>query len=534
MNYQEDITIITTSKEFRRMQDKTQLFYARKSDHYRTRLTHTLEVCDIALQIAEKFRNKCKEKSAEHANDYFYCNNLNDKLITAIAYGHDIGHTPFGHIGERILSNILDGTDNLGGLINTNKILKQCFKHNINSFRILQKIEKNDSRKEKISWQTLDGVLKHTKVYKSIAEYKHLKTNEKKDPYQIKKAGSNGVLSGGQPQFNSLKNIIVAETNKKFDYYKHNYALTIEGQIVALADEIAQRISDFDDAVRAGLWKPSMEDFILNGKPIKFYDIFNNCIKALNDDKCSKDNVSKICVNLREFLIDHVEFFPDKMDINTFMGEQICLGKCIDFDAEGNEANQIFNQINRDYILKCNEIRKCDGISKHVIRQIFKAYYNDFSQLSDSCINMLYSDLIKRSDSLINNGKIKSLSLKKEKFNIKDLLNIKDIGKKIIFINAIKNACLDKVTNFDNKLGKANNIFSDLLNELTKEKGDVKKNSANDIDFESEWNLRKKWLPELHSIILRNIVFFIAGMTDGFTRDEYQRLYSIKMPMNVY
>lgn len=526
MSFQKDITIITTSKEFRRMQDKTQLFYARKSDHYRTRLTHTLEVCDIALQIAEILRNKYTNIDDDTKLE------LDDKLITAIAYGHDIGHTPFGHIGERVLSDILDGTDSLGGLIKTKKILKQCFKHNINSFRILLKDEYSDANATPISWETLDGVLKHTKVYKDKKDYSHLDESECSDPYQIKKAGSKGILSGGNIEFSNLKKLKVEATKKNFNYYQHNFALTLEGQIVALADEIAQRISDFDDAVRAGFWIPSKEDFILNGQTILFYQKNSKVIDDLNNMEKSSKNVTKICTLLREFLINDVEILFDKIDKQKFQGKEIYFGKCIDFSNNngGADANKIFDQINQDYIIKCKEIRKCDGISKHVIRQIFKAYYNDFSQLSDTCLNTLYEDLTRRAFTLLKNKKIHSLSS-----NVFSLDDVNDIDKKLVFVQAIKDASLEKdLAEICSKVRKISTTHECLFNELTKNKASVHADIKIEKRFKEEWECRKRWLLELHSIILRNIAFYIAGMTDSFARDEYQRLYSIKMPMNTY
>lgn len=539
MGFQRDITNITTSKEFRRMQDKTQLFYARKSDHYRTRLTHTLEVCDIALQIAENLRNKYLSGDEKTKSDYLPCKDLDDKLITAIAYGHDIGHTPFGHIGERVLSDILDGTDNLGGLIDTEKIMKQCFKHNINSFRILVKDDGDNFDEESISWETLDGVLKHTKVYKDKNAYNHLDENERSDPYQIKKAGSRGILSGGNTAFNGLKNLRVEATGQSFNYYRHNCALTLEGQIVALADEIAQRISDFDDAVRAGFWIPSKKDFISDGNEITFYQNHSKLIDDLTNIEHSEKNVTKICKLLREFLISDVDFFPEKKDMKNFGGRTVYFGKCIDFSNNngGADANRIFDRINRDYIIKCKEIRKCDGISKHVIRQIFKAYYNDFSQLSDTCLNTLYSDLTNRARSLIKNEKNRSSDKKNNSSPNNTFLldEVVDIDKKLVFIQSVKDACLGKdLDEICQRVKKANATLENLFRKLTENETSEQAESENETEYNVKREYRKRWLPELHSIILRNIVFYIAGMTDSYARDEYQRLYSIKMPMNTY
>ena len=115
--FQRDRDRIMHSRAFRRMMHKTQIFNANMGDHYRNRLTHTLEVSQIARSIG---------KSLE----------LNDELIEAIALGHDLGHTPFGHIGERTLHDIL-----MNGSISKEMKICQGFKHNYQSLRIVDELE---------------------------------------------------------------------------------------------------------------------------------------------------------------------------------------------------------------------------------------------------------------------------------------------------------------------------------------------------------------------------------------------------------
>lgn len=123
--YQRDRDRILHSKAFRRMKDKTQVFLAPLGDHYRTRLTHTLEVSQIARTIAKALR-------------------LNEDLVEAIALGHDLGHTPFGHAGERALDAV-----NPDG-----------FAHYKQSVRIAQVIEKNGEGLN-LTWEVRDGILNH-------------------------------------------------------------------------------------------------------------------------------------------------------------------------------------------------------------------------------------------------------------------------------------------------------------------------------------------------------------------------------------
>lgn len=123
--YQRDRDRIIHCKAFRRLKHKTQVFLAPEGDHYRTRLTHTLEVSQIARTIAKALR-------------------MNEDLTEAIALGHDLGHTPFGHSGETIL----------------NKICEQGFAHYQQSIRVVEVLEK-DGAGLNLTWEVRDGILNH-------------------------------------------------------------------------------------------------------------------------------------------------------------------------------------------------------------------------------------------------------------------------------------------------------------------------------------------------------------------------------------
>ncbi len=125
-DFQRDRDRIIYSKAFRRLKHKTQVFISPEGDHYRTRLTHTLEVSQIARTIARSLR-------------------LNEDLTEAIALGHDLGHTPFGHAGERVLQEICP----LG------------FSHNEQSLRVVEVLEKNRQGLN-LTFEVLDGILCHT------------------------------------------------------------------------------------------------------------------------------------------------------------------------------------------------------------------------------------------------------------------------------------------------------------------------------------------------------------------------------------
>ena len=171
--FQRDRDRIIHSKAFRRLKHKTQVFFAPAGDHYRTRLTHTLEVSQIARTIAKVLR-------------------LHEELTEAIALGHDLGHTPFGHAGERVIDTLMPGG----------------FNHYEQSLRIVDVLE-NEGRGLNLTWEVRDGIAKHSKG---------------------KSGAPVGMASGLR-------------------------ASTIEGQIMRVADLIAYVNHDIDDAIRAGLMK---------------------------------------------------------------------------------------------------------------------------------------------------------------------------------------------------------------------------------------------------------------------------------------
>lgn len=124
--FQRDMDRIVHSKAFRRLMHKTQVFLQPEGDHYRTRMTHTIEVSRIARTIARGLR-------------------LNEDLTEAVAFGHDLGHTPFGHAGERVLNELMPGG----------------FRHNVQSLRVVDRLEK-DGEGLNLTYEVRRGILCHT------------------------------------------------------------------------------------------------------------------------------------------------------------------------------------------------------------------------------------------------------------------------------------------------------------------------------------------------------------------------------------
>jgi dGTPase len=170
-SFQRDRDRIIHTKAFRRLKHKTQVFFSPAGDHYRTRLTHTLEVSQIARTIAKVLR-------------------LHEELTEAIALGHDLGHPPFGHAGERVLRALVPGG----------------FNHYEQSLRIVDVLER-DREGLNLTWEVRDGIARHSK-------------------------GRSGLPVGAPPE---------------------HRAGTIEGQIARVADIVAYVNHDIDDAMRAGI-----------------------------------------------------------------------------------------------------------------------------------------------------------------------------------------------------------------------------------------------------------------------------------------
>ena len=238
--FQRDRDRIIHCKSFRRLKHKTQVFLAPFGDHYRTRLTHTLEVSQIARTIAKALQ-------------------LNEDLTEAIALGHDLGHTPFGHAGEETLA----------------KLLPDGFTHYEQSLRVVEKLE-YDGKGLNLTYEVRDGISRHSK-------------------------GRGEIL----------------------DDDKKNMPETLEGQVVRASDVIAYVNHDIDDAIRAGVLKnndipPHLVKIFGKWHASRIDSMVEDVVEA--SMKLSLKNISlsgeikNAVVELRDFLFDRVYFNPQFRD----------------------------------------------------------------------------------------------------------------------------------------------------------------------------------------------------------------------------
>jgi len=211
--FQRDRDRIVYSKSFRRLKHKTQVFLSPMGDHYRTRLTHTLEVSEVARTIA---RALC----------------LNEDLAEAVALGHDLGHTPFGHAGENILNEIVPGG----------------FSHRRQSLRVVDVLE-NGGRGLNLTYEVRDGILKHSKGFGEIIPKK-----------------------------------------------MNEWAMTIEGRVVRIADVIGYLSHDLDDAIR--------------GKVISEKDVPSRCKDVLGEN-----HATRISTMIKD-VIENTEVVNGEMELS--------------------------------------------------------------------------------------------------------------------------------------------------------------------------------------------------------------------------
>lgn len=189
--FERDRDRIIHSRSFRRLKHKTQVFTANTGDHYRTRLTHSMEVAQVARSLARTLR-------------------LNEDLAETIALAHDLGHTPFAHLGEDVLRECLAKRDS-------------WFNHNEHTFRIVTKLEKQYPSFDglNLTWESLEGIAKHNGPLKDEADH----------PLQQ----------------------IIDYSTKDFDLLLGGFP-SAEAQLAGVADDIAYNNHDLDDGLRAGFF----------------------------------------------------------------------------------------------------------------------------------------------------------------------------------------------------------------------------------------------------------------------------------------
>jgi dGTPase len=313
--FQRDRDRIIHSTAFRRLKHKTQVFIAHEGDHYRTRLTHSIEVAQIARALARALRG-------------------DEDLAEAVALVHDFGHTPFGHTGEDALNDKMAAW---GG-----------FDHNAQSLRVVTKLERRYAEFDglNLTWETLEGLVKH-----------------------------NGPLTDADG--NALKVAVpkvILDYSTLHDLELDRFA-SIEAQCAAIADDIAYNTHDIDDGLRAGLLSLEMlEDVPLSGEILKGV---HQRYPVLDPVRTGHELLRRQITHMVEDVIataaENIAALEPKSP-----GDVRRAGRpMVTFSAEMATAEKALKAFLYNNLYRHAEVMRVRADAETVVRELFDAYFAD-------------------------------------------------------------------------------------------------------------------------------------------------------------
>ncbi len=304
---------------FRRLKHKTQVFVYHEGDHYRTRLTHTIEVAQVARSIARAL-------------------GLDEDLAEALALAHDLGHTPFGHAGERELDSLMRP---FGG-----------FDHNAQSLRILTKLERRYARYDglNLTWETLEGLVKHNGPM----------VNREGDPV-------------GRYRERGLPEAIV-EYSAHHDLELHSFA-SAEAQVAAIADDIAYNAHDIDDGLRAHLFDLiDLGDVPLAGEALaevlKLYP-------DLEHERTVHETVRRVMSDMVTDVIAETAWRAKRFAPHSAQSVRDLTEALVVFGAQMREKNRILQGFLNERMYRHQRVEEIMERARRVVRALFEAFMND-------------------------------------------------------------------------------------------------------------------------------------------------------------
>lgn len=365
-SFKKEVDNIMYSTAFRRMSAKTQVFNSGTSDYLRTRLTHTLEVSQIAKNISEEL-------------------GLNIELTEAIALAHDLGHTPFGHIGERCLHEFSLGNDKKYHTRNGEKVPvsdnQKGFKHNLQSVRLLKEYMPGCD----FSNYLLYGVREHSGI-----KYKYWKGKENEVPFYDK--------------YNKCCSVVEGE--------RCNPAWSFEAFVVKWADEIAQRHHDIEDAYYKGIMTPKQileklgilrELFEKVSLLIKYEDLCEQCEKESFRPEFVHELSELIITTYMKCSIQEFDIAIKRLlqenSISTrqdFVNQYLTLNENTIKKIMGIEDTELLKkdkELSKALmyaILDSYEVQRMDGRCRYIVRRLIRAYKTNAQQLPDSYVARLF------------------------------------------------------------------------------------------------------------------------------------------------
>lgn len=287
-DYQRDRDRIIHSKSFRRLKHKTQVFLSPEGDHYRTRLTHTLEVSQISRTIARSLK-------------------LNEDLTEAIALGHDLGHTPFGHTGEKVL----------------NSLCETGFKHNEQSLRVVDFLEvHNDKHGLNLTFEVRNGILNHPMGYKPATLEGQIVNISDRIAYinhDIDDAMRAGIIESGQIPEKFLQNLGHTHGQRINKMIIDVITNSMDKEIISMSDETNYYTSGLRDFLFENVYynkiaksEDKKASFIIE----KIFEYYNNNFESLPEfylQIYENNNFSK-----SEIIKDYIAGMTDPYAMKTF------------------------------------------------------------------------------------------------------------------------------------------------------------------------------------------------------------------------
>lgn len=318
--FQRDRDRIIHSTAFRRLKHKTQVFVSHEGDHYRTRLTHSIEVSQIARALARALR-------------------LDEELAEALALVHDFGHTPFGHTGEDALSEKMAPW---GG-----------FDHNAQSLRIVTKLERRYAEFDglNLTWETLEGLVKHN------------------GPLIGPNAGKGGAVHQSIRDYCALHDLELASH------------AGLEAQAAAISDDIAYNTHDIDDGLRAGLFTlDALEDIPFAADILAEVRAL---YPRLDPVRCAHEFTRRQITRMVEDVISHSLANLGETRPSSANDVRRCGRTIIGFSALLEEADRQLKTFLFDHMYRHPNVVEQRSHADRVIRELFDVYLADPAQMPE-------------------------------------------------------------------------------------------------------------------------------------------------------
>jgi dGTPase len=298
---------IIHSSAFRRLEYKTQVFVNHAGDHYRTRLTHTLEVTQIARIISREL-------------------GLNEDLAEVLALCHDLGHPPFGHAGEDGLN---EAAKDYGG-----------FDHNIQTIKVITSLEQRYAQFDglNLTWETLEGAIKH-----------------------------NGPLIKNKSEYQKLPPLI-KELNTQIDLQLHLYP-SIEAQVASLADDIAYNSHDIDDGIRAAII--DLEDLTFIPIIKKIYMQIKKLYPDVSMSRKVNEVTRRLSKMMLRDLVEHTKNNLRKYKIKSVEDVRNLGNPIVAFSDEVEDLRKNLNKFLVKTVYRHYTVNRMTIKSKSLIKEIF-------------------------------------------------------------------------------------------------------------------------------------------------------------------